>query len=504
MRTLKNTIFVLASVTLIVSCANKAAQPLATTQDNTQRHSQAIQQASATPYNDQDFISVMNHAAIRRMNGDLNGSNLALDRAMGLFEERYTSRISDVAQASFLNPTKAPYKPTRLEAAFTGYLKVLNYNELSSIDNDANEAALVELRRLDILQSEARYRREMGIPAGNNNELADFILGLFSAQKPADANTGIIDVETPWLYALSALFYENDSDFQGARIANDRALKLLDKGSTSTYLHQLIHTNGLRSLRKEGYSDAEIAESPFSTDEDLQYKDNDYWVVLHDGLIPKKSALGIMLTVDVIRQRIILRPIKRGSTLEREQQAEVFAALTASYNSPYKDAIVVELGDNWSTADSLGLTATVGGGVRIFIPYYSKEIDHPNDAFVNIGANHTPITFETIADLKSDLLRYQKKTIAFDFETALFREISKSAGYKSLTGGLSLPFSLGGAITTFTANADLREWPLMPARIRVARVPANQDLSAIDIVQSGKRRTIALPRTTKIISARQF
>ena len=170
--------------------------------------------ASAATYDDQDMLSVLTHASLRRLAGDYRGSNTALDRAYGLNDELYTQSLSELSAASLLNPGAGPYRPNRLEVGFISYMKALNHLDMTNADNALRqrEEAAVEMRRLDILQGESRYLREMGDKGDRYNELAQFVVALFSERSKNELSEGLIDIQAPWLYALSGIIYEANDD----------------------------------------------------------------------------------------------------------------------------------------------------------------------------------------------------------------------------------------------------------------------------------------------------
>ena len=489
----------------ITACVSNSPKPDTNLSQQLNEPSAAL--ASAAAYDDQDMLSVLTHASLRRLAGDYRGSNTALDRAYSLNDELYTQSLSDLSAASLLNPGAAPYRPNRLEVGFVSYMKALNHLDMTQGNNalQQREAAAVEMRRLDILQGESRYLREMGDNSDRYDELAQFVVALFSERSKNALSEGLIDIQAPWLYALSAIIYEANNDLDSAQLAYRRALAMLPEGETTDVQHnlrQLILDNGHRCLSALGYEQRAIAESPFAAGGADSMTDG-RWLIEHDGVLPAKAPLEMLLTADSVAQRLILRPMIRGSEAEKAAQRRLFAELSLHYDSPYKDAIVIELGDNWSAADSLGLTATIGGGVRIFIDYLADDAAEQPTTLQTVSGQQLPLT--TIADIAGDLRRYEALTLQYRFEEALLRELSKSAGYKSMTGGISLPFSLGGALATFSAAADLRQWQLLPARIRVSRIPeAALGDGELELISGTDRQRLTVTSDQTVLTHHQY
>lgn len=490
----------------LTACVSNGAKPNGDLAQLAQNPATAL--AEAAPYDDQDMLSVLTHASLRRLSGDYRGSNTALDRAYGLNDELYTQGLSELSAASLLNPGASPYRPNPLEVGFISYLKALNHLDMSDANNalQQREAAAVEMRRLDILQGESRYLRDMDADDERIDELAQLVVAMFNDRGTAELGEGLVDIQAPWLYALSGIIYEANNDHDSAQLAYRRALTMLSPEAplteTQRNLRQVVLSNGHRCLSTLGYSDEAIAESPFSS-ASATAATGGRWLIQHDGALPAKAPLEMLLTADSIAQRLILRPMIRGSEAEKTAQRRVFAELSRHYNSPYKDAIVIELGDNWSAADSLGLTATIGGGVRIFIDYLADSAPERTAQLRTADGQTLPMT--TIADIAGDLRRHQQRTLSLRFEEALLRELSKSAGYKSMTGGLSLPFSLGGAMATFSAAADLRQWQWLPARIRLAHIPDSALASeALQLREGDQQHRLPINGDQAVLTSHQY
>ena len=427
-------------------------------------------------YDDQDLVSLFTHASLRRREGDFHGSNQALERAYQRSEELYTQRLTEFTTASLRKPGALPYRPNQLEIGFISYLKALNHfassDKLSPIQQ--REAAAVEMRRLDVLQSEIRFLQDMGDNSDRNHDLAQMVVSAFSERSDSEISKGVVDLQTPWLYAVSAIIYELNNDLDSARISYQRALDALpdtERSPTHLNVQTLAAEGGLRCLHQLGYSTSAIDESAFAAlTSERAIPPAKTWLIEHVGTLPDKAPLEMLLTTDRINQRIILRPMLRGNGTEKRQQKQHFSQLSLLYNSPYKDAIVIELGDNWGALDSLGLTETIGGGIRIFLNYFTEQAAHsPTQVTTENGDTLKSLEIINVAN---DLRSYQQLTLKRRFEENLLREVSKSAGYKSMTGGIKLPFSLGGALATFTAGADLRQWQLLPASIHITPLPA--------------------------------
>ncbi|WP_374972811.1 hypothetical protein [Spongiibacter marinus] len=479
---------------------------------NTQPQNTAIASGLSSPtlpsskdiaYDDQDLVSLFTHASLRRHEGDYRGSNQALERAYHRSEELYTQRLSEFGSASLRKPGALPYRPNSLEVGFISYLKALNHfaTDADRLPLQQREAAAVEMRRLDVLQGEARFLQDMGLDSDKNRDLAQMVVSLFAERTNTELSQGIVDLQSPWLYVVSGIVFEINQDLDSARISYQRALDALPEGDLSpphSNVKVLAEEGGLRCMQQLGASDQAIQESAFAALAQDGAPTTNSWLIEHLGTLPTKAPLEMLLTADSIQQRLILRPMIRGTDAEKRQQKQQFAGLSLLYSSPYKDAIVVELGDNWSALESLGLTDTIGGGIRLFLDYFSEP--QPHHAAKVIGENGALLQSVELADIAGDLKHYQTLTLKRRFEEALLREVSKSAGYKSMTGGIKLPFSLGGALATFTAGADLRQWQLLPAKIRITPLSADLAGRQLTITRGDHVNSLTVPADKRLIS----
>ena len=74
-----------------------------------------------------------------------------------------------------------------------------------------------------------------------------------------------------------------------------------------------------------------------------------------------------------------------------------------------------------------------------------------------------------------------------------------------MTGGISLPFSLGGALATFSAAADLRQWQLLPARIRVSRIPeAALGDGELELISGTDRQRLTVTSDQTVLTHHQY
>ncbi|MBD2857741.1 hypothetical protein IB286_01895 [Spongiibacter sp. KMU-158] len=416
------------------------------------------------------FLLLVQSAVVDAQQGNFKSSNEKLERAKRRSDELYTRTVSEAAKASLSSETALQYRPTPLEQSFLSYKKATNYlnEEAGEWAQQNQDAALVELRYLETLQYEKRFLDNMGIPGRGKPDLANFILdslGKRAGDMPA------FDVDSPWVYAISALVYDRAGENEDALRAFERALEQSE--GLSDELRALLQAEATRVLKKVT-SDLATAES-YGVSQWLELADIDWaeqevsessWLLLEQGAVGELQSLEILLTTDSVQRRIILRPILKGSEAAKLNQAAEFAALSKLYSSEYKDAIILNLDENWKTAESLGLTDVVGGGVRIFVPFYTAETTSAADLTID----GQPVEGIALADFTSFLRSYYSENLRREFEEAVLREMSKNATYKSLTAGIKLPFSVGGALATFTAAADLRQCSLIPGRIQLFNI----------------------------------
>ena len=233
---------------------------------NTQPQNTAIASGLSSPtlpsskdiaYDDQDLVSLFTHASLRRHEGDYRGSNQALERAYQRSEELYTQRLSEFGSASLRKPGALPYRPNSLEVGFISYLKALNHfaTDADRLPLQQREAAAVEMRRLDVLQGEARFLQDMGLDSDKNRDLAQMVVSLFAERTNTELSQGIVDVQSPWLYVVSGIVFEINQDLDSARISYQRALDALPEsdvvwsGSNDGWVHCWGLRRGASGLR---------------------------------------------------------------------------------------------------------------------------------------------------------------------------------------------------------------------------------------------------------------
>lgn len=103
--------------------------------------------------------------------GRYDASNLALQEAVKLAEDRYTISISQNIGAMLLNDNQLDYTPSAWERAFIHYYGMMNYLHLGN-----SEGALVEARRAN--EFLARYERENGARSFTTDATVEYIAGM--------------------------------------------------------------------------------------------------------------------------------------------------------------------------------------------------------------------------------------------------------------------------------------------------------------------------------------
>ncbi|EPZ7318673.1 COG3014 family protein [Vibrio mimicus] len=146
------------------------------------------------------------------------------DQAVKVQQDRAIVSISNTATSVgslAVNDNLNEYEPADYELGFLHLYLGLNYVR----DNDL-DGALVEMRRANQVQEEAKKRREQELASAQQDMRSQGLspsLGSVLAQYP-DAGKTLQAVQNGYLFYLSALLYEADNDLNAAYVDYRRAL----------------------------------------------------------------------------------------------------------------------------------------------------------------------------------------------------------------------------------------------------------------------------------------
>jgi len=113
--------------------------------------------------NPQDqLLYYMEIGALAQNQGDYERSNALLEKAERLSDTFFPENFSNRAWALLTNPRQSDYRGSGMERVYISYLKSLNYLALANKEEKTTkkrqlmDAALVEVRRIDIKLNEIR------------------------------------------------------------------------------------------------------------------------------------------------------------------------------------------------------------------------------------------------------------------------------------------------------------------------------------------------------------
>lgn len=461
------------------------------------------------------ILYYMELGVLKHLSGDYERSNQLLEQAERIYEELYTQSVSEALLVAMTNPTLADYKGQVFEDVYINYYKSLNYFFLASQASgriaraDLFDSALVEARRLDNKLTKLRNEQGSFDDAKEKEEetftqilsLFEKFLGNYIDQEK------LVFRENAYAHYLSGLLYEQQKEWDDARISYQKAAELYEKG----YADQVgvgddmigqAWLDTIRMMQKAGGWGSSIKKLKWEKlDDDLRDKLRDYrnsdaeLVILnHLDFIPQKRELDFVMYVEPSRKEMVLTPLLTGSAQQSQDKYAWFWMMYADkgifdvverYSNGGLDNVVrtiinkrVILGPAWDVVESLGIdSALKDGGVRVAVPYYPpiREISSSNSVSVN-GSEYTLVKAESLA---RHAINEQVLNARTDLYMALARETLKNTllveTSQSALGESNKLLEFGlKALTATTARADTRTWLTLPAEILVQRIPLEE------------------------------
>lgn len=458
------------------------------------------------------LLYYMELGVLKHLNGQYQESNRLLEQAERLVEEFYTQSISEALLVAMSNPTVADYKGQVFEDVYINYYKALNYLFLAEqatgrIErSDLLDSALVEARRLDNKLTKLKNERGSYQDVEDKKEQTfTQILSLFEKLLGNYIDEdALIFRENAYSHYLSGLLYEQQKEWDDARIAYQKAAELYEQG----YAKQVgvgddmigqAWLDTIRMMDKAGGWDSSIRKLKWEKlDDDLRDKLRDYrnsdaeLVVLnHLDFVPQKKELDFVMYVEPARKEMVLTPLLIGNAQESGDKYAWFWMMYADkgildvverYSNGGLDNVVrtiinkrVVLGPAWDLVEDLNIDSALrDGGVRVSVPYYppARTISNKNTLTVD-GFDYSLVKAESLARLALNEQILRART---DLYEALARETLKNTllveSANSVLGEENALLNYGlKALTATTARADTRTWLTLPAEVHVARIP---------------------------------
>jgi uncharacterized protein len=470
--------------------------------------------------NKQDsLLYYMEIGALAQNQGNYERSNTLLEKAERLSDTFFPDNFSNRSWALLSNPRQSDYRGSGLERVYISYLKSLNYLALaeqeknSSKKRQLNDAALVEVRRIDIKLNEIRAQTPSYQDLNTKENQAFYMKAL---NWLGDFYTGGRDTDKflyrddAWARYLAGLQYEIDGEFDDARISYEKAANLYEDGYATQYAlpsttADRAWLDAIRMMQKGGFSQSEVQQkidTKLSADmqETLkQYSKGDAELVVleHQGFIPDKSEMTLLLYADPQAYSLVLEPLHGGGSQTANDSFRWFTMVYADIN-PLNLIANYKAGGAWGTFSGVFTKRVILGRpvwrqlqdinvdrllteqtIRVTVPYYQRFTLDQHQPTLQVNTS-------SIAPFKSALRMTSLADIAFqeqlaqaqrDIYEGLVRELLRSwlayhASSSVQDQNVALILNLIGQVAVFASSAaDTRNWLTLPAQVRLTREP---------------------------------
>ncbi|MGO2320936.1 MAG: hypothetical protein ACTH6O_18575 [Vibrio toranzoniae] len=470
--------------------------------------------------NKQDsLLYYMEIGALAQNQGNYERSNTLLEKAERLSDTFFPDNFSNRSWALLSNPRQSDYRGSGLERVYISYLKSLNYLALaeqeknSSKKRQLNDTALVEVRRIDIKLNEIRAQTPSYQDLNTKENQAFYMKAL---NWLGDFYTGGRDTDKflyrddAWARYLAGLQYEIDGAFDDARISYEKAANLYEDGYATQYAlpsttADRAWLDAIRMMQKGGFSQSEVQQkidTKLSADmqETLkQYSKGDAELVVleHQGFIPDKSEMTLLLYADPQAYSLVLEPLHGGGSQTANDSFRWFTMVYADIN-PLNLIANYKAGGAWGTFSGVFTKRVILGRpvwrqlqdinvdrllteqtIRVTVPYYQRFTLDQHQPTLQVNTS-------SIAPFKSALRMTSLADIAFqeqlaqaqrDIYEGLVRELLRSwlayhASSSVQDQNVALILNLIGQVAVFASSAaDTRNWLTLPAQVRLTREP---------------------------------
>ncbi|MGO2513781.1 hypothetical protein [Marinomonas polaris] len=464
------------------------------------------------------LLYYMEIGALAQNQGDFERSNDLLEQAERLSDTFLPENFSNRSWALLSNPRQSDYRGNGIERVYISYLKSMNYIALAEKeDNTAkkrelNDAALVEMRRIDIKLNEIRAQTPsyQDLNAKENQAfymkalswLGDFYTGGRDTNK-------FIYRDDAWARYMEGLQYEMNGEIDDARISYEKAANLYEDGYAKQYALSSTTADRawldtIRMMQKGGFSQSEIDQrittklSPAMQETLKQYHKGDAELVVleHQGFIPDKKEMTVLLYADPRAYSLVLEPLHGGGTIEANDAFRWFTMVYADIN-PLNLIANYKAGGAWGTFSGIFTKRVILGRpvwqqltsakvdkllteqtIRVTVPYYGRFTLDQHQPTLQMNSSTATINnslrMTSLADIafQEQLAQAQR-----DIYEGLVRELLRSwLAYQVSSNvqdqNVSLLLNLIGQVAVFASSAaDTRNWLTLPAQVRLTREP---------------------------------
>jgi hypothetical protein len=464
------------------------------------------------------LLYYMEIGALAQNQGEFERSNDLLEQAERLSDTFLPENFSNRSWALLSNPRQSDYRGNGIERVYISYLKSMNYIALAEKeDNKAkkrelNDAALVEMRRIDIKLNEIRAQTPsyQDLNAKENQAfymkalswLGDFYTGGRDTDK-------FIYRDDAWARYMEGLQYEMNGEIDDARISYEKAANLYEDGYAKQYAlpsttADRAWLDTIRMMQKGGFSQSEIDQrittklSPAMQEKLKQYHKGDAELVIleHQGFIPDKKEMTVLLYADPRAYSLVLEPLHGGGTIEANDAFRWFTMVYADIN-PLNLIANYKAGGAWGTFSGIFTKRVILGRpvwqqltsakvdkllteqtIRVTVPYYGRFTLDQHQPTLQMNSSTATINnslrMTSLADIafQEQLAQAQR-----DIYEGLVRELLRSWLAYQVSSNVqdqnaALILNLIGQVAVFASSAaDTRNWLTLPAQVRLTREP---------------------------------
>ena len=402
---------------------------------------------------------------------------------------------------------------------YISYLKSLNYLALAEQEEDIrqkrqlHDAALVEVRRIDIKLNEIRAQNPsyQDLKAKENQafymKALSWLGNFYTGGRDTDK---FIYRDDAWARYMEGLQYEISGEYDDARISYQKAANLYQDGYAKQYDLPAITAerawlDTIRMMQKSGYSQDEIQQhintklSPAMQETLKQYHDGESELVIleHQGFIPDKSEMTLLLYADPRAYSLVLEPLHGGGTTQANDSFRWFTMVYADIN-PLNLIANYKAGGAWGTFSGIFTKRVILGRpvwqqlsathvdkllteqpIRVTVPYYGRFTLDQHQPTLQVST-------EAVTPVKNSIRMTSLADIAFqeqlaqaqrDIYEGLVRELLRSWLAYQVSSNVqdknaALILNLIGQVAVFASSAaDTRNWLTLPAQVRLTRTP---------------------------------
>ena len=323
------------------------------------------------------------------------------DQAVRVQQDKAVVSVSDSAAsvgALAVNDNITEYTPADYELGFLHLYLGLNYLKQNDL-----EGALVEMRRANQVQEQAKKQREAELQQAASEAKSKGLsanVGSILSNYP-DAGKKLQSVQNAYLMFLSGLLYEASNDLNSAYVDYRRALAVMPDNQ------QVIERTMLVAQRLGMREDLAKLKKRYSMPASL------------------KSGQGRVIVLD-------------------EQS-------------------VVQAMDSWRLDLPIYDSRDQGAIYSLALPYYSKQ---PTERFASIRINGTALNGSVLTDVDAMAQNDLSERLPSIVIRQALRVVAKDRIRKEATNGDDVGNLLFNVWNTLTEQPDTRSWQSLPAQVK--------------------------------------